>query len=123
LNWAGLSGGDNADPFRLVAILAIIPGFVLAPVFFSGHRNPTIRLLVPSKWLIYTVILTVLLTWLVLSLEDAGHAINNISLGGLHQDVLEFADLNIYYMFVLYTALLHERIIIRRKAPVRGPIL
>ncbi len=119
-NWhnrTGSSGVQNVSYLKLAASIAIPLGFVLAPLLLSGSRNSTMRLLVPSRWVISTVILMVLLSRLAHGLDDAGYSIIGGLEGKLHKNISEFRELNMYYLLLLYTAILHERIIVRQNSP------
>jgi hypothetical protein len=113
-NWhnkTSSSGVQNVSYLKLATDIGMLSGFVLAPLLLSRVRNRTIRLLVPSKWMIATVFLIVLLSLLAHYLDDAGHSmIGNIP-GNLHKNVSEFRELNMYYLLLLYVAVLHERVI------------
>lgn len=116
-NWhnkVNSSGVQNVSYLKLAANIGILSGFVLAPLFLSSVRNRVIRILVPSRWMIATVVLIVLLSMLAHYLEDAGYSVIGESTGNLYKNVSEFRELNMYYLFLLYTAILHERIIARQ---------
>lgn len=108
------SGEQVGDYIKLAASIVILLGFVVAPLFLGHSRNRTIRLLVPSKWFIATVILVIVLSRLAHGLEDAGHSIIEGTSGNLDNNTSEFRELGMYYLFLLYTAVLHERIIARQ---------
>lgn len=119
-NWhnrIGSSGVQNVSYLKLAASIAIPLGFVLAPLLLAGSRNPTLRLLVPSRWVIGTVIAMVLLSRLAHGLDDAGYSIIGGTEGILHKNISEFRELNMYFLLLLYTAILHERIIVRQNSP------
>ena len=116
-NWhnkTNSSGVQNVSYLKLVANIGLLSGFVLAPLLLSKVRNPTIRLLVPSRWMISTVVLILVLGFLAHYLDDGGHSMIGGTPGNLHKNVSEFRELNMYYLFLLYVAVLHERIIIRQ---------
>lgn len=116
-NWhnkTNASGVQNVSYLKLAANITILTGFVLAPLLLSNVRNRTMRLLVPSRWMIATVLVIVLMSYLAHYLDDAGYSVIGESQGNLHKNVSEFRELNMYYLFLLYTAILHERIIARR---------
>ena len=108
------SGVQNVSYVKLAANIGILTGFVLAPLLLSNVRNRTIRILVPSRWMIATVVLIVLLSFLAHYLEDAGYSMIGEKPGNLLKNVSEFRELNMYYLVLLYTATLHERVIARR---------
>ncbi len=89
---------------------------MLAPLLLSSVRNAFIRLLLPSRWMIATVVLIVLLSFLAHTLEDAGYAMIGGAQGNLYKNVSEFRELNMYYLFLLYVAILNERLIRRHDA-------
>jgi len=116
-NWhnkTGPGGVQNVSYLKLATNIGMLTGFVLAPLFLSSVRNPTIRTLVPSRWMITTVVLIVLLSLLAHYLDDAGHSFIGGKPGNLHKNISEFRELNMYYLFLLYTAILHERIVTRQ---------
>ncbi|MCW8926023.1 MAG: hypothetical protein OQJ84_07190 [Xanthomonadales bacterium] len=119
-NWhnkINASGVQNVSYVKLAANIGLLSGFVLAPLLLSSVRNRTIRLLVPSRWMIATVVLILLLGFLAHYLDDAGHSMIGGNPGILHKNISEFRELNMYYVFLLYVAILHERIIARQKFP------
>jgi len=117
-NWhnkTGPGGVQNVSYLKLATNIAMLAGFVMAPLLLSSARNRTIRLLVPSRWMISTVVLIVLLSLLAHSLEDAGYAMIGDRPGNLHKNISEFRELNMYYLFLLYVATLNERLIARQR--------
>jgi len=115
-NWhnrIGPGGIQNVSYLKLAATIGMVFGFVLAPLFLSSLSNPTVRLLVPSRWMISTVFLVVLLSLLAHNLDDAGYSLINGTAGNLYKNISEFRELNLYYLILLYSATLHERIITR----------
>lgn len=119
-NWhnrTGSTGVQNVSYLKLAAKVGLLAGFVLAPLLLSSVRIPFIRLLVPSRWMIATVVLIVLMSSLAHALDDAGYAVIGDSPGNLYKNVSEFRELNMYYLFLLYVASLHERLIARQKFP------
>lgn len=119
-NWhnkTGPTGVQNVSYLKLATDIGLLFGFVLAPLLLSSVRNPTIRILVPSRWMISTVILVVLLSMLAHRLDDAGYGMIGKTPGNLYKNVSEFRELNMYYLFLLYTAILHERLVARKNAP------
>ena len=121
-NWhnkTSASGVQNVSYLKLASNIGMLTGFVLAPLLLSSTRNPTLRLLVPSRWMIATVVLIVLLGFLAHYLDDAGYSMIGATPGNLYKNISEFGELNMYYLFLLYTAVLHERIISRRDSPKR----
>lgn len=118
-NWhnkTNASGVQNVSYVKLAANIGLLSGFVLAPLLLSSVRNPTIRLLLPSRWMIATVVLIVLLSLLAHNLDDAGYSVIGEIPGNLHKNISEFRELNMYYLFLLYVATLHERLIHRHNS-------
>ncbi|MDH3903302.1 MAG: hypothetical protein OEU84_11895 [Xanthomonadales bacterium] len=116
-NWhnkTNASGVQNVSYLKLISNFGLLTGFVLAPLLLSSSRNRTLRLLVPSRWMIATAVLIVLLSLLAHYLDDAGHSIIAGNPGNLDKNISEFRELNMYYLFLLYLAILHERIIARQ---------
>ena len=104
------TGVQYASYLKLLADVAILAGFVIGPLFFRESRIPLVRLLVPSRWMISTVVLIVVLSLLAHSLEDSGYSIISGVHGNLDKNISEFRELNMYYLFLLYTTLLYQRI-------------
>jgi len=120
-NWhnkVGPTGQQNVSYIKLAASIAVMGGFVLAPLMLAKIHNPTIRLLIPSRWVISTVFLMVLLSWLAHGLDDAGYSVIGGKNGILVQNISEFRELNMYYLLLLYTSVLSERVTIRQSAPI-----
>ena len=116
-NWhnkTGPGGVQNVSYLKLATNITMLAGFVLAPLLLSSVRNRTIRLLVPSRWMISTVVLIVMLSLLAHGLDDAGYAMIGDRPGNLHKNISEFRELNMYYLFLLYVATLNERLIARQ---------
>lgn len=116
-NWhnkAGADGVQNVSYIKLAANIGLLAGFVIGPLLLSNSRSPLLRLLVPSKWMISTVILIVLLSLLAKWLDGAGFSIINGVHGNLDKNISEFRELNMYYLLMIYTALLYRRISIRQ---------
>jgi len=112
-NWhnkAGSDGVQNVSYIKLAANIGLLAGFVIGPLLLSNNRNPLLRLLVPSKWMISTVILIVALSLLAKWLDGAGYSIINGVHGNLDKNISEFRELNMYYLLLLYVALLYRRI-------------
>ena len=105
---------QNVSYLKLISNIGLLTGFVLAPLLLSSSRNPIMRLLVPSRWMIATVVLIVLLSVLAHYLDDAGHSMIAGKPGNLDKNISEFRELNMYYLLLLYLAILHERIIARQ---------
>jgi len=82
-------------------------------MLWGETRNRTLRLLVPSKWVLAAVAVTIVVSWLAHVLDDAGLGIINGVQGNLHLNISEFRELNIYYLFLVYAAVLHERLVHR----------
>jgi hypothetical protein len=119
-NWhnkVGPGGIQNVSYMKMAMNFAVLAGFVLGPLLLSQSRFPVIRLLVPSKWMISTVILIVLLSQFAHYLDDNGFSEIAGVPGNLEKNISEFRELNMYYLLLLYTALLHERIITLRNSP------
>jgi hypothetical protein len=116
-NWhnkTGPGGVQNVSYLKLATNVTMLAGFVLAPLLLSSVRNRTIRLLLPSMWMISTVVLIVLLSLLAHGLDDAGHAMIRDRPGNLYKNISEFRELNMYYLFLLYVVTLNERLIARQ---------
>lgn len=119
-NWHNRTGADgvqNVSILKLAANIGLLTGFVLAPLLLSSVRNRTIRLLLPSRWAIATVVVIALLSLLAHHLDDGGYSVIGDNPGILHKNISEFRELNMYYLIFVYTAVLYERLIIKRNAP------
>lgn len=118
-NWhnkVGPSGEQNVTYLKLAANAVMLFGFVLAPLLLSRVRNQAFTLLLPSRWMAATVVLIVLLSLLAHALEDAGFATIGENPGNLHKNISEFRELNVYYLFLLYSAVLYERLLASGRA-------
>jgi len=107
-------GKQYVDFLKIGANFGVIAGFVLVPLFFSSVRHPTIRLLVPSRWVIATVVLIALLRVLARVLENSGLSMIDGNSGSLYKNLSEFRELNLYYLFLLYVANLYEQIVAQK---------
>lgn len=108
------SGEMVASYMKLAANILILGGFVIAPLVFGDSRNRTVRLLTPSKWVIATVAVAIAVSWLAHTLDDAGFGIINDVQGNLYLNISEFREACVYYLFLVYAAVLHERLVVRR---------
>jgi len=104
------SGKENVSYLKFASHAVMLIGFVLAPLLLTRARQPTVRLLLPSRWMIATVVVIVLLSLLAHYLDNAGFARVADNPGNLHKNISEFNELNMYYLFLLYTVLLYERL-------------
>lgn len=122
-NWHNKTGPDgvqNVSLVKLIANIGLLAGFVLAPLLLSSVRNKAIRLLLPTKWTIATVVLIVLMSYLAHYLDDAGYSVIGGENGNLHKNISEFRELNMYYLIFIYTAILHEKLVSKHNAPIIG---
>lgn len=113
-NWhnkTSASGVQNVSYLKLAAKIGLLAGFVLAPLLLSSVRIPVIRLLLPSRWMISTVVLIALLSVLAHALDDAGLGMTEGQQGNLFKNVSEFREMNMYYLLLVYVATLHERLV------------
>jgi hypothetical protein len=104
------AGTENVSYLKSASHAIMLVGFVLAPLLLARVRHPTVRLLLPSRWMIATVVVIVLLSLLAHYLDDAGFARVADNPGNLHKNISEFNELNMYYLFLLYIVLLYERL-------------
>jgi len=119
-NWhnkTGPMGVQNVSYMKVASRIVMLAGFVIGPLLLEKIRHPVIRLLMPSKWMISTVVLIALLSLLAHQLDDAGYSIISGVGGNLDKNISEFGEMNMYYLLLLYTALLSERLIVRKNAP------
>lgn len=107
------SGEQVASYLKLGGSILVLGGFVIAPLLFAESRNRTIRLLTPSRWVLATVAVTIVIARIAHVLDDAGHGIINGVQGNLHFNISEFREMNMYYLFLVYSAVLHERLVSR----------
>jgi hypothetical protein len=122
-NWHNKTGADgvqNVGMVKLVAKIGLLSGFVLAPLLLFSSRNRTIRMLLPSRWTIATVVLIALLSVLAHYLDDAGYSVICGEPGNLHKNISEFRELNMYYLMLVYVAVLHERVTSQHNEPIIG---
>jgi len=118
-NWhskTGPMGVQNVSYMKVASRIVMLAGFVVGPLLLSNSRHPLIRLLLPSKWLISSIIVMVLLLMFAHRLDDAGYSIISGVHGNLDKNISEFGELNMYYLLLLYTALLYQRLIARKIA-------
>ena len=107
------SGEQLASYIKLAGNLLILGCFVLAPLLLGDSRNRTVRLLAPSKWVMATVAVAIAVSRLAHVLDDAGHGMIDGVEGNLHLNISEFLEFNVYYLFLMYVAVLHERLLHR----------
>ena len=122
-NWHNKTGADgvqNVSYVKLAANIGLLSGFVLAPLLLSSVRNRTIRMLLPSRWTIATVVLIALLSVLAHYLDDAGYSVIGGEPGNLHKNISEFREMNMYYLILVYVAVLHEKVVSKHNAPILG---
>ena len=123
-NWhnkTGPGGVQNVSYMKMAINFAILTGFILGPLLLGNSKNALIRVLVPSKWMIATVLLIVLLSQFAHWLDDGGYAEIAGTAGNLEKNISEFRELNMYYLLLLYTALLNVRIVSRARPPTPHP--
>jgi hypothetical protein len=113
-NWhnkTGPTGVQNVSYLKKAANIILLIGFVLGPLLVTKIRFPLIRLLVPSKWVISTVFLIVMLSLLAHWLDDQGYSIIAGTEGNLAKNISEFRELNMYFLFLLYVVNLYRQIV------------
>lgn len=103
-------GVQYGNYMRQAARVLVVVGFVLAPLVLPRSRNARLRLLAPSRWMIPTVLLMVVLSVLAHALDDAGLGTIGGVPGNLDHNISEFRELNFYYLFALYAAELNGRL-------------
>ena len=108
-------GVQYARYMRFGASVFIGIAFVFAPLLLQRSRRPLVQLLLPSRWMIATVVLMVLLSDLAHALEDAGRATIAGVPGNLERNISEFRELVLYYLFGLYCLELNGRLIRSRR--------
>lgn len=104
------TGEQYSTYMRFASSVFVGLAFVLAPLFLQGSRHPLVRLLLPSRWMVTTVVLMVLLSNLAHALDDAGYAVIGGVPGNLEQNISEFRELVLYYLFGLYCLELNGRL-------------
>ena len=95
---------------KLTVRITVVLGFLLAPLVRDRIPWPKARLLVPSRWVIATVLSSYLLSRLAHWLDDAGVGMIDGVQGNLHLNISEFSELTLYYLFLLYITTLFGRI-------------
>lgn len=108
------SGTQNVSYLNLVAKIVLLSGFIIAPLLLAKVENRMVRLLVPSRWAIATVLLIIVLSVLAHTLDEAGYSYIGGTVGNLDYNISEFRELNMYYLFLLYMATLYDRIVTSR---------
>lgn len=103
-------GVQYSSYMKTAATATLAIWFLLAPFLLGKRRERWIRLLVPSRWAAATVVLIVLLSRLAHLLDQSGLSYINGSPGNLEYNISEFRELNMYYLFLLYFAELHQRL-------------
>jgi hypothetical protein len=115
-NWhnrTGPGGVQNVSYMKFATNIMVFAGFVLGPLLLGKSKNRLIRLLTPSRWMISTVVLILLLSVLAHWLDDSGYAFISGTDGNLEKNISEFKELNMYYLFLLYTVYLYGRLTVR----------
>lgn len=111
------TGEQYSTYMRFSASVFVGLAFVLAPLFLQRSRHEWVRMLLPSRWMIATVVLMVLLSDLAHALDDAGRAVIGGVPGNLERNISEFRELILYYLFGLYGLELNLRLRRSRRAP------
>jgi len=105
---------DDGEQFggylKLTARIIIVLGFLLAPLLKNRIPWPKVRLLIPSRWVIATVMSSYVLSRLAHWLDDTGVGIIDGVQGNLYLNISEFSELGLYYLFLLYITTLSGRI-------------
>ncbi len=108
------AGEAVAGYIKLAGSALLLLFFFLAPMLFGNSRNRTLRLIVPSMWVLATVTLVVAMDRFAHFLENAGLGTIDGMPGPLTYDTAEFRELLIYYLVLVYVAGLHERVVVRQ---------
>lgn len=103
-------GVQYGSYMKTVATVTLISGFLVAPFLLGKSRFRVIRLFTPSRWAAATVLLIALLSRVAHLLDDSGLAVINGVPGNLEYNISEFRELNMYYLFLVYFAELHNRL-------------
>jgi hypothetical protein len=115
--------GDLTNIFKGVATLILIAWFFILPLIAPRLQNAWIRYLAPDRYFLYTLAVMILISYIAHELgehhEDAfkqallrGEAPNE--LGSIQNNLSEFRELNIYYIFLIYAT----DLIFLRQTPV-----
>ncbi|HUO82260.1 MAG TPA: hypothetical protein VM616_05315 [Gammaproteobacteria bacterium] len=104
--------GDTTDYIKRAGDGSAILWFVLLPWLYPHPRSPVLRYLLPSRWCASTMLLMLALSELVHRLVDAGVSVAP----GMRQNVSEFRELNVYYLYMIY---FYDLIYLRTSPP--GP--
>jgi hypothetical protein len=111
-----VSSGWFTPAFIVISVLSIL-FFVIVPLLNAGTQNPVTSILTPSRWMIWTVILMLVVFKLAHTLQGKGWGMVNGVEGTLAGDVSVFMALVFQYMVVLYMAELNYRSVVRKNVP------
>ncbi|MDH3688570.1 MAG: hypothetical protein OEU36_03705 [Gammaproteobacteria bacterium] len=90
--------GDLNKKIKIAVDLMLVSVFMIAPFVLSRSASAFIQYVLPNRWFALTVLGMALLSSLAHKLDDAGLAPN----GSLENNITEFRELTIYYMWMLY---------------------
>lgn len=120
-SWRARGGAttEKIDGALLLGIqLGVLALFALLPPLINGSRNPNLALISPTWWASICAVLAIVLWRLAAGLNGAGHAVLDGEAGNLDRYISEFLELDLYYLAMLYCAILNERLIARLEAPI-----
>ena len=89
--------GRSVDTMKWVVDTGIVLAFVVAPLVLARSNNHLVRYFLPSRWFILTIVAMVVLSELAHGLERAG-----LGPGTMENNLSEFRELTIYYLFMIY---------------------
>jgi hypothetical protein len=104
------SGVQYGSYMKTAATAILAVGFLMAPFVLRNSRFAIVRLFTPSRWAAATVLLIAVLSRIAHLLDNAGLSQIDGAPGNLEYNISEFRELNMYYLFLLYFAELHQRL-------------
>jgi hypothetical protein len=96
------------------AVLLLL--FLVLPVF-SSSRGRFLRMVIPGPSFSLGALAALLMYWIAWKLESNGHGIIEGYRGALSYDLFEFLQFSVFYLLLLYMAILHERIHFKETKP------
>lgn len=101
---------DYGSYMKTAATVALISVFLVAPFLLRNSRFQLVRLFTPSRWAAASILLFALLSRLAHLLDGAGFGQINGIPGNLENNISEFREFNMYYLFLIYFAELYQRL-------------
>ncbi len=104
------SGNENVQYIKKLNDLICIFWFLIVPFLKNRFRFQPVRSIIPSPWFIATIIVSFICSSLAHYLNDQGFGIINNHQGGLNNNISEFRETTIYYLYLLYALQLVKEI-------------